>query len=411
MKSRLIAALLSCCLMPLVSAAADPPAARPFNARIDAVIDRALSNHRLVGVIVLVARDGKLIYQRAAGFADRESLRPVQADTLFRLASVSKPIVEASALALVDRGRLSLDDPLTRWLPQFRPKLRAGAAPTITIRQLLNHTSGLGYGYSESPGGAYHRAGISDGLDMPGLSMSENLHRLASVPLLSAPGTAWHDSLSTDVLGAVIEKVTHEPLRAAVRELVTGPLSMSDTDFRARDVTRLATPYVNRDPAPAPARMVDPQTVAYPPDVSLGSTAGLTFSPARALDSRSYSSGGAGLIGSASDVLTFLETIRQGGGRMLSPASARAMMVDQIGSLPGVPYGRGWEFGLGGAVLVDPEAAHSPQGIGTWRWGGEYGAVWFVDPTRNITLVSLSNTMPAGVRSPYVDELIDAVYD
>jgi CubicO group peptidase (beta-lactamase class C family) len=96
---------------------------------------------------------------------------------------------------------------------------------------------------------------------------------------------------------------------------------------------------------------------------------------------------------------------------MLSPASARAMMVNQIGSLPGVPYGRGWEFGLGGAVLVDPEAAHSPQGIGTWRWGGEYGAAWFVDPTRNITLVSLSNTMPAGVRSPYVDELIDAVYD
>src|SRR5436190_11084167 len=198
-------------------------------ARIDAAIDRALAEHRVVGAVVLVAHEGKLVYQRAAGFADREAQRPMQIDTLFRLSSVSKPIVSAAALALVDRGKLALDDSVTKWLPAFRPKLASGELPAITVRQLLSHTSGLGYRFAEAPGAAYDAAGVSDGFDERRISLSENLHRLAGAALLGRPGEAWRYSLSIDVLGAVIEKASGKGLAQAVAELVTEPLGMRDT--------------------------------------------------------------------------------------------------------------------------------------------------------------------------------------
>src|SRR5690349_2499091 len=147
----------------------------PARARVDAAIDQAIAQKRIVGAVVLVRRDGKLIYQRAAGFADRESKRAMQVDTVFRLASVSKPIVTAAALALVDKGKLSLDDAVTKWLPDFRPKLANGAMPKITVRQLLTHTAGLGYKFAEKTGTAYYQAAVSDGFDDLRISLDEEV--------------------------------------------------------------------------------------------------------------------------------------------------------------------------------------------------------------------------------------------
>jgi CubicO group peptidase (beta-lactamase class C family) len=160
-----------------------------FADRLNQVIDRALSENRIIGTAILAARDGNVVFSRAAGLADRASGRPVRGDTVFRLASMTKPIVSAATLVLVERGKIQLDDPVTRWLPNFRPALPDGRQPTITVRHLLTHTAGLNYGFKEAANGPYHRAHVSDGLDQPGLSIDENLRRLASVPLLHPPGT------------------------------------------------------------------------------------------------------------------------------------------------------------------------------------------------------------------------------
>src|SRR4051795_13742387 len=120
----------------------------PFS-QLDAVIDRAIGEERIVGTVVMVAEDGRIVYRRAAGFADREKGVPVQEDTVFRFASLTKPIVSVAALALIERGELRLDSPVTDWIPWFRPKLADGAEPVITVRHLMTHTSGLSYGFME----------------------------------------------------------------------------------------------------------------------------------------------------------------------------------------------------------------------------------------------------------------------
>lgn len=369
-------------------------------ARIDQVIDLAIAQKRIVGAVVLVSQDGKIVYQAAKGFADRESGRPMRLDTVFRFSSVTKPIVSAAALALVDQGKLSLDDPVTKWLPDFKPKLADGEAPPITVRQLLTHTSGLGYKFAEKPGSPYWQAGISDGFDELRPSLDENVRRLSTVPLFSRPGTAWRYSLSIDVLGAVLEKASGKTLPQLVADLVARPLALNATAFVVRDRERLATPYY--DAKPEPARMADPQPVPYPGDGEI------RYSPSRALDAQAYPSGGAGMVGSATDVLRFLETIRKGGGPILRAPTAAAMMTNQIGSLDGPQPGVG--FGFGGAVVVDPVADHTPQSKGTWFWGGIYGHAWYVDPARKLTVVSLTNTGLEGMWGQYTTELRDAVY-
>lgn len=397
---RRFALLLAALVLPVGALPAELP--NEARSRIDAAIDQAVKEQRIVGAVVLVSQDGKLVYQRAAGLADREAKRPMQLSTVFRLSSVSKPIVSAAALALVDQGKLSLNDPVTKYLPDFRPKLASGGeAPTITVRQLLTHTSGLGYKFAEMPGTAYYAAGVSDGFDELRISLDENMRRLASVPLFSRPGDAWRYSLSIDVLGAVVEKASGKPLPQAVAELVTQPLGMRDTAFWAKEPARLAAPYY--DSKPAPALMKDPQPVPYP------GGGPLTYSPSRAFDPKAYPSGGGGMIGTAPDALRLLEAVRTGGKPILSATTAASMMRNQIGSITGPQPGIG--FGYGGAVVVDPAAARTPQSPGTWQWGGIYGHSWFVDPTRKLTVVAFTNTGLEGMWGKFTTDLRDAVYE
>jgi len=397
-----LAAITLSLLMPALATAASAPAqsASEAHARIDAAIDRAIAEKRIVGAVVLVSHEGKLIYQRVAGFADRESKRPMQLDTVFRLSSVSKPIVSAAALALVDQGKLSLDDPVTKWLPEFRPKLASGTAPTITMRQLLTHTSGLGYKFAEKPGTAYYQAGVSDGFDELRISLDENVRRLSSVPLFNKPGEAFRYSLSIDVLGAVLEKAAGKPLAQVVAETVTQPLGMRDTGFWAKDPARLAVPY--HDAQPAPAKMDDPYSMPF------GEGGRMTYSPSRALDPQAFPSGGAGMVGTAPDIMRLLEAVRAGGQPILKAQTAASMMRNQIGSLLAGP---GTGFGFGGAVVVDPAASHTPQSPGTWQWGGVYGHSWFVDPARKLTVVAFTNTALEGMWGKFTTDVRDAVYE
>ncbi len=361
--------------------------------RLDAVLDREIARDRAVGAAVAIAIDGKIVYLRAAGKADRKSDRPVRDDTQFRIASMTKPIVAVTALALVDRDMLSLDDPVTKYLPDFHPALEDGTRPTITIRELLTHTSGLTYRFLEEPDGPYHRAKVSDGLAEPGLSLADNLRRLGSVPLLFRPGTAWHYGLSYDVLGAVIARAGGAPLPEVVARLVTRPLGMTDSAFVATDRERVAWPYAitgRRSVGHTPGRKLGKHPVRMTEPFVLPRNHGKTveFSPARAFDAHSYPSGGAGMIASARDYLRFCEMLRTGGAPVLRPETARAMVSNQIDS---ISYGEGERFGFGVRVLVDPASRGSPKGKGAWGWGGIYGTGFFVDPEHDLSFVMLAN--------------------
>lgn len=367
-------------------------------ARLDPILERAVAQQRIVGTVVMVARQGRVVYQRAAGFADREAQRPMREDQLFRFASLTKPMVAVAALRLADQGRLDLQAPVSRYLPYFTPQLADGTLAVPTLAQLLSHTAGLHYGFGEDSNGPYHRAGVSDGLDGAPLTLEENLRRLAGVPLDFKPGTQWRYSLGLDVMGGVLAAATGQPLPEVVQQQVAAPLGLHDLSFHVSDAERLATAY--RDGYPRPEPMSEPYLLPMP-------KGGILYSPARALSTQAFASGGGGMQGSAGDYLAFLEALRQ--GRLLTPASQRLIMEDQI---PGLQRddAPGWGFSLGAAVLRDARLARTPQAPGTLQWGGVYGNAWFIDPARELSVVILTNTAIAGMSGPFPEAILAALY-
>jgi CubicO group peptidase (beta-lactamase class C family) len=399
-----IGGLAAALTRPASAATPSAPAMEPRWNRakaLDAVMLDAVNSGYIVGATLIAAKDGEIVYRCAAGFADRETRRPMTENEVCRLASMTKPIVCVTALALIDGGRLGLEDPVTRWLPEFRPKLPDGREPVITVRHLLTHTAGLTYGFLEAEDGPYHRLGVSDGLDHSGLSLDENLRRIASAPLLFEPGTGWHYSVAIDVLGAVIERVSGMTLPDAVQRIVTGPLGMSSVRFVATADTVLATPY--GDASPQPTRMTDPFSLRF------GQSA-IVYSPARAFDATAFPSGGVGMVGTAEDYLRFAEAIRTGGAGIIRPQTVVAMTSNAIGDLPVGAAGPGFGWGLGVAVLRDPAAAKSPVNAGAWNWSGVYGTNFWVDPAAGISVVALTNTAVAGMTGNFPIALRRAVY-
>jgi CubicO group peptidase (beta-lactamase class C family) len=367
------------------------------------VIDGAVAAERIVGAVVLVNLHGEPVYARAAGMADRETGRPMAEDALFRFSSVSKLFVAACVMTLVGRGVLDLDQPIVTWLPAFEP-CWAGEKATITLRHLLSHTAGLGYTFFEPADGPLHKAGVSGGMDRSGITLAENIRRLAGIPLNAAPGTGFAYSLSIDVAGAVIEAATGLDLPDALRQLVTEPLGLADTGFAVTDPSRLAAAYV--DDTPRPRRMAEPDIIPLLPGL-----AGLEMDPSRAFDDTEFPSGGAGMIGTAPDVLRLLETLRRGGAPIMLPEFVAEMGRDQIEGLvmEGSP---GWGYGLGFSVLRDPRAASAAESPGTWRWGGAYGHSWFVDPAKHLSVVALTNTALEGMSNwgRFPTDLSRAIY-
>ena len=322
-------------------------------------------------------------------------------DAIFRLASVSKPIVSATALALVDKGVLSLDEPITRWLPSFGPCLPDGREATIMTRHLLSHTSGLRY-VEETPEDAYRLAKVSGGLEQPGLGMAENLRRIASAPLAFARGTAWRYGVGIDVAGGIVEAVTGARLGDAVARYVTGPLAMHDTGFTVTDRERLATPYAEGLP---PNRMGDTCRI----EGELGRDT--VFEPSRIFDLNSFHSGGAGMAGTAPDFMRFLEALRTGGAPILSAAILEDASRNQIGALAREEKDAGFRFGSMSAILDDPIAANSPQSPGTLEWGGIYGHSWFMDSAAGISVVAFTNTAVEGCLGEFPKQIRRAAYE
>lgn len=333
---------------------------------------------------MLVARDGEIVYRCAAGLADREAGRPMREDAIFRLSSVTKPIVAATILALKDAGLLELKAPVSDYLPDFRPRLSDGSAPPITIANLLTHTSGLDNG------------------DVPWTSGTDAvLAAIAARPLLFAPGTSWAYGPSIDVLGALAGKLVGGSPEDAIRRYVLDPLGMNDTRFSVTDVARLAATYGDGDNGPV--RMGDVHTVIAPWGGAV------TYNTARIFDSSAFQSGGGGMTGTARDVMALLEALRTGGGSILSPDTARRGLDNATPQLAqaGEP---GWGFSHFGACLTDKAQTPHPGRVGTNRWGGIYGHHWVIDPVARLTIVSMTNTGLEGSDGGYRYASTKAIY-
>lgn len=362
-----------------------------LQSKIDAAIDAALVS-RIVGCVVLVNQDGREVYARTAGLADREANRKLERNAIFRLASVTKPIVATAALRMVDLGLLSLDDAVTKYLPYFTPPSPDGVVRPITIRQLLAHSSGLSYETTPKD--------VAPGMSGPYISLEENMRRLAKAPLVFAPGTGWAYGTSIDVVGAVIAAINGSTLEAVVNKYAAGPLGMVDWRFTPTDATRVSANYFNGElPVPSivpPARitMENKQTTGWEVD--------------RIFRADAPQSGGGGSCGTADDVMKMLEVYN--GGSHLKPATVEEAFTNQIGSLDRRPGDAGKRFTVLGAIIDDPRAAKSPCPVGTLDWGGAWGHNWIIDRTNKLSIAVLTNTAPEGCNGPFREEVRDAVY-
>ncbi|MTH65829.1 serine hydrolase domain-containing protein [Paracoccus shanxieyensis] len=369
-----------------------------ITAALEAGIDSAISEQRIVGCTVLLAQQGQTVFARSAGLADREAGVAMTPATWLRYASVSKPFTTAAALRLMAQGKLAAQDPVTRYLPDFAPALADGARPAITVDHLMSHLAGLDYGFAQQPVGAYAQAGVSDGIGDSGISLAENLRRIASVPLDQRPGERWRYSIATDVLGAVVQAASDRPLPDAMAHLVTDPLGI-EAAFHA-DPARLAANYANTDTGPQ--RM---QGLTHVPNPTRDGIV-YSFLPERATDPAAYPSGGGGMSGTASAALHLLEALRT--GPFLPEDLRQQAMANRIQG-PHPMRGPGWGHAWLGAVLTDPALAGIELGRGTLGWGGIYGHGWLMDPTRGLILLAMTNTTPEGLGGAFAVEMAAAV--
>ncbi|MHB8342594.1 MAG: serine hydrolase domain-containing protein [Mycobacteriales bacterium] len=379
------------------------PAALGVDARRLAALDRYLANYvtdgRLPGWQLLVSRRGQVVHQATCGWRDLEADLPVEPDTIFRIYSMSKPITSVAAMGLVEEGALELDHPVSQYLPAFADcriyvdgqRTEALAEP-MRIWHLLTHTSGLTYGFLRAhPVDALYREAGYEFAVPHGADTASAVATWAGLPLLFEPGAEWNYSVSTDVLGHVLEVVTGTSLHEVLTERVLGPLGMTDTAFHvpAERRDRLAALYV------APG---GPGTRARGDD--LGRVAS---SPPR------FQGGGGGLMSTAADYHRFTRMLLGGGEldgvRVLSP---RALAYMTRNHLPGgadlAAFGRtlfaetrfeGVGFGLGFAVVLDPAAERVLANAGEYSWGGAASTAFYVDPREELICVFMTQLLPS----------------
>jgi CubicO group peptidase (beta-lactamase class C family) len=358
--------------------------------RIDDALNSALDEKRIVGAVIAVMKDGELAHFKPYGLANREQGKPMTEDAIFRLASISKPIVTAAAMRMIELGKFGLDTSVTDFLSDFKPKAPDGSTPTITMRHLLTHTAGLSYDFLQPPEGPYNTIPVSAGIDGD-FTMEDNLARMVEAGLTFPPGAAWLYSVAIDVLGAVMAKAEGTDVEGAVQKYVTGPMQMTDTSFYVTDEKRLVQPYSNAAPEPIPIgdNFKQPFVPGCAP-INLGTS--------RAFNRNAFQGGGGCMNGKALDIVRMLDAIRAGGAPILSKETTQQMMSNQVGPLRILfdPTGN-TAFGFGGSILLNPAASGSALSAGSWQWGGVWGHSWFVDPTRKLTIVNLTNTTLEGM--------------
>ena len=375
------------------SSALDHGFSRDRLARIDTFLQSYVDSGRIAGAVALVLRDGDVVYERAVGWADRESGRRMAPSALFRIASQSKALTSVAVMMLVEQGRIALGDPVSRFIPAFARTTVAVTADSvvparepITIRHLLTHTAGISYGTDANVSRAYAARGLGPEAGYGWYTADKNepicatMERLASLPFVRQPGEAYVYGYSTDILGCVVERASGQPLDEFIRERITRPLGMNDTYFYV--------PAANRD------RLV----TVYASDT----VGGYTRAPEGPRGQGHYVdgprrsfSGGAGLVSSARDYGRFLQMLLNGGElngkRLLSPRSVTMMTTNQVDTLFS---SSGMGFGLAFSVVQRPGADDTLLPERSWGWGGAYGSQYRVDPADRVVIVFMLNQIP-----------------
>jgi CubicO group peptidase (beta-lactamase class C family) len=354
----------------------------------------------LSGAVTLIWRGGEELQFTAVGQRDIEAGLPMTRDTLFRIASMTKPITSVAALMLIEEGKLRLDDPITKWMPEFKdmPVLKNATGPLedtypaprdITVEDLFTHRAGLAYGFSSiGPIAHAHQRALGDVVtqDAP---TDAWLKALASLPLSYPPGERFHYSHATDVLGFLVGRVEGKPFRDVVMERIFEPLGMIDTDFwippekrgRAAKLYRFKDDFSALEEVPFPVRDTPPN----------------------------FCGGGGSLVSTLDDYLKFARMLLNGGeldGRRYLKAETVALMrenrlTDAQREIPfmGIPFWAGQGFGLGLSVVTDVEKQSwmGPAGEGSFGWPGAFGTWWRADPKNDLILIYLiQNSMPLG---------------
>lgn len=375
--------------------------ASPALAEIETALEAEVSAGLRAGFVAGVATREGVSYETAVGFADRESATKMTLSTRFRIGSMTKPIVTAAILQLVERGEITLDDPLSKFVPAFVNSRVAlspdpgpdgeiatrAAAREITIRDLLTHMSGLGYVFSDET--ALDRMYLHAVSRRDGLTLDELAARLAALPLYADPGAEWRYSYSIDLAGLVVEKASGSSLEDFIAANLLAPLGMSQTQFiiDADDIDGAATIYEFDDAGVMHAAAGD-DIFGNPNKEGFG-----------------VALGGGGLISTLDDYLRFSRMMLRGGEldgvRVLSESSVKEMMSGQLGDGNAT---RLWEheyatFGFGGLVVTDPDKARLISAAGEWGWSGLWDTWFIVDPADDVAVVLLAQTQ-SGPHTP-----------
>jgi CubicO group peptidase (beta-lactamase class C family) len=374
---------------------------------MQAFVDR----HEAGGIVTLVAREGKVVDVHASGFQDVERGTPMKTDTIFRIASMSKPITSVAVMMLFEEGKLLLTDPVSKFIPAFKSMRVVGEGGTLvaarrdmTIRDLLSHRSGLSYGFLNGGpvGDAYRKEGVTDGLTTTSMTLAQAIDKLAAQPLMAQPGAAWNYSLGDDVLGRVVEVASGMTFDAFLRDRIFKPLGMIDTSFDVPDAkwSRMATVY-SPNGGGGIRPMKDPE--------SFGNT---NMSPIASYKTpKTYFSGGAGLTSTARDYGRFALMLAGGGtldgARLLSPKTIEMMTASHTSDLPqGGLIGNGANFGLGFRVVMDVATTQTAGSAGMYGWSGIYGTTFWVDPKEHLVAIMMVQRYPgsqvAGTFQPLV---------
>lgn len=370
----------------------------------------AVKSDKIPGAVFTVVKDGALVYEESVGMSDAEDEIEMQSDHIFRMASMTKPITSVAVLMLAEQGRLSVDDPVSDFIPEFtnasilesvdltdttwttRP-----AENEVTIHHLLTHTSGIAYGFiNEQLNAVYKKAGVPDGTVMDGRTIKETMAKLGSLPLLHEPGSKWTYGLSTDVLGRVVEAASGMALDQFFQGEIFGPLGMEDTGFNLSPEKHDRVVALYRNAGPNNLTRVSQLSIEGPDTLNTES---------RQMPQVNYFSGGSGLMGSANDYQRFLQTVLNGGTfggvTLFGEETARYLKENQIDGL------RLGDDGFSYAFMVTlPDGDHKNlREAGRLQWGGLFQTHFWIDPARNSTVVLMTQVYP----SRYQQELYNGV--
>lgn len=392
-------------------------------ARLSVLLDELVARGIVAGASVLFREEGRPAFRHFAGFRDREAQEPVGRDTIFRIFSMTKPVTAAAVMALVDDGRVRLDDDVLPFIPEFQglgvyaggsgASIHTTPAGPMKVRDLLTHTAGFSYWFQPgSPVSALYEevlgAGRSEAwrFDPAAGGLNGLAKALARVPLVSPPGARWHYSMALEVAGLVVERASGQTLDAFMASRIFEPLGMVDTAFSVAPAkaSRLASLY-----GPAAGGGLDL--------LERGRDSAL-LRPVSGL------SGGGGLTSTLDDYGRFAEMLRQGGAldgeRILSEAAVTSMMTnqlrpDQLAELPELAAfglggsGDGLGFGLGGAVVVAPSRSGVPTVAGEYSWGGAASTTFWVDRANGLSVVFMTQVLPPSSEMLW-DKLHTAIY-